>query len=97
MRESFLRPDQRNDLLERVELLVEPALHEACDCFAVLDEAECESISAHCRNTHCLGDSLDDGRRRREVRIAGTEVDDVDSARNQLALLFGDSGEGVLR
>ena len=42
MRDAFLRADERNDLLERIEILAKPALHEARDGFAELDQAQCQ-------------------------------------------------------
>jgi hypothetical protein len=78
-----------------MEILAESALHESRDCFAKLYETESESVAAHGRNTHGFGDSLNYRRRRRQIGVARSEVDDIHSASDELALLLGDSGERV--
>jgi hypothetical protein len=78
-----------------MEILAESALHESRDCFAKLDEAKSESVAAHGRNTHGLGDALDYGGRRRKIGVTGSEVDDIHTSSDELALLLGDSGEWV--
>ena len=80
-----------------MEILTEPPLHESRDCFAILDKAKRETIATHGRNTHGLGYTLDHCRRRREIGITGSEIDDVDSACDELALLLGDLGQGIFR
>src|SRR5512141_195724 len=49
VRYPFLRPDERYDFSKRIELEIEPALHESRDRFTILDETETESIPAHRR------------------------------------------------
>jgi hypothetical protein len=78
-----------------MEILTKPALHESRDCFAKLYQTESESVAAHSRYTHGSGDSLDYRGRGREIGVTGTEVDDVHSASDELALFLGDSGEWV--
>src|SRR6185503_18356418 len=90
MREPFLRADERNDLLERIEILAKPALHEARDGFAELDQAQCKSVPAHGRNAHGFTDALDHRGRGREVSVSGAEVDHIDPAGDELSLLLGD-------
>jgi len=92
---SFFRPDERDDFLERVKILSESALHESRDRLAILDKTKGESVAAHGRNTHGLGDSLDYSRRRRQIRVSGSEIDDIHSTSDELALFLGDSSERV--
>ena len=90
VRDPLLRPNERDDLLERMEILIESPLHESRDCFPKLDQPQSESVPAHGRNTHRLRDAFDHCGWRRKISVAGAEIDDVDAASDELALLLGD-------
>jgi hypothetical protein len=78
-----------------MEILSESALHESRDRLAILDKTKGESVAAHGRNTHGLRDSLDYSRRRRQIGVAGSEIDDIHSASDELALFLRNSSERV--
>jgi hypothetical protein len=78
-----------------MEILSESALHESRDRLPKLDKTKGESVPAHSRNTHSLGDSLDYSGWRRQIGVAGSEIDDIHSASDELALFLRDSGERV--
>ena len=60
------------------------------------DEPETESVAAHRRRVRGLRERLDGFGRRREIRVAGAEVDDVDAARDELALFLRNRRERIL-
>src|SRR3982751_4807412 len=79
-----------------MEILVESALHEARNCLAVFNETERKPVATHRWDPDGRRDPVEHSRWWRQVSVAGTEIYDVDAARDQLALLFGNLGEGVL-
>ena len=59
-------------------------------------ETESETIAAHRRSVRRLVQRFQRARRRREIGVARAKVDDVDAARNELALLLRDRRERIL-
>ena len=96
MRDAFLRSDERHDLGERIDAKPEALLHPRRDRLAKRHEPEPESVAAHRRRVRRLRQRFDRLRRRREVRVAGAEVDHVDAARDELALFLRNRGERIL-
>src|SRR4051812_5275267 len=78
-----------------MEILVESPLHEPGDCFSILHEPESKAIAAHGRYADGLGNPIEHGGRRGQIRVARTKVDDIHSASDQLAFLFGNLGQRV--
>jgi hypothetical protein len=95
VRYPFLRADQRDHFGERIEAQAEPPLHPSGDRVAILDQAQAEAVAMHRRLPRRRSQGLDCGRRRGEVRVSGSEVDHVYTARNEFALPTRDMRERV--
>ena len=86
MREPFFAAEERDDLGERIELHAEAELHPAAHRFAIGGVAEPESIPIHGWNFRCRCERVHGRSRRREISIAGAEVNHIDATGDQLAL-----------
>src|SRR5688572_24485264 len=95
MRDALLRPEQGDDLREWVELESEATLHPLGDGLPVVRPPEPESVAAEGRRAPGFRESVDRGRRCREIGVAGTEIDHIDAACDQIPLLLRDRGKRV--
>jgi hypothetical protein len=96
MRDPFLRPNERNDLRERIEVEPKSTLHPRGYGLAVRDEAESEAVAVHRGLARGARECIDRRGWRREVRVPRSEVDDVDATRKQLTLLARNVRKRVL-
>jgi hypothetical protein len=97
VRDAFLRPDERHDLGDGIESLPETRRHPIADRLTKWDVAETETVPSHRRGMRGFHQRFHRRGRRREVGIAGTQVDDVDAALEKLALACGHVRERIHR
>jgi hypothetical protein len=97
VRDPLLRADEWHDLGEGIEGQPEATLHPERDGLAKGGKAQAEAIAAHARVARSATERLDHGRRWGEVSVACSEVDDVHTSRDQLALPLRNGCQRVLR
>src|SRR6478672_4939490 len=97
MRDSLLGSDEWNDFLQRIEVETESFFHPSNDGLTILHQAESESVSAHGRICSGFGETLYGSGRRCEVSVTRAEVDHVDTARDELALLRRNRRHRIIR
>ena len=97
MRDPLFGPDEGHHLAQRIELDAKSCAHPRGDRFPIGGQPESESIPVERGGRGTLGERGDRGGRRRQVGISGPQIDDIDAAGEQIALLLRDRGEHVLR
>jgi hypothetical protein len=97
VREALLRADRRDRLGLGIELDAEPARVHLADGSAQVRDAAARGVAVVPRPPRRLGELVDGDLRRRDVRVAEAQVDDVLAGAAQLQLQPLDLGERVGR
>ena len=95
--DALFRAEQRVQLRERIERQPETPLQVRRGRLPERRQADLERIAAHRRVLDRLGQRRDGHARRREVRVARADVDQVDALLDQPALDRGQLGHRVPR
>jgi hypothetical protein len=95
--DALLRADQRDDLGDRIEREPEAPLHPAADRLTERHVAQAEAVAVQRRRPSAAIERLDRRLGGRQVGVTRAEIDDVDAALEQRALLERHVGERVRR
>ena len=95
VRDAFLRSDERNDFAERIEVETKPPLHESRQRPHDIQRDQARIRTGSSSDCARLQQGALQRGRRREIGVAGSQVDYVYSARNELPFLFRKLSERV--
>jgi hypothetical protein len=95
--DAFLGTDERDDFFFRIELDAEALLVPSGHRLTVFHEAGAARVAMVDRLARALDQLFDDRSRRRDVRIADAEIDQIDAARQRRAFFAVYFGKQIWR